>query len=104
VVAGAWLVLDEHLLAPHRRKLVREHACDNIRRTSRGDRHNDAYRFVWVAGLRRLRARRQRPRRRRAEQGDKIPSPHGSSPRGSHPTTPLEEIPRASTAWPIPTA
>src|SRR5262249_36977268 len=83
VVAGARLILDEHLLAPHRGKLVCEHARDNIRRTSRGDRHNDAHGFVWVAGLRRLRARHERPRSRRAaEKRDEIAPPHGAYPKG----------------------
>src|SRR5262249_20342077 len=55
IVAGAGPVLDEHLLGPHRRKPVCEHARDNIRRTPRGDRDNDAHGFGWVHGLRRLR-------------------------------------------------
>src|SRR5262249_615502 len=84
VVAGARLILDEHLLAPHRGKLVCEHARDNIRRTSRGDRHNDAHGFGWVAGLGRLRAPRERPgRRRAAEKRDEIAPPHEADPKAT---------------------
>jgi len=73
VVAGARPVLDEHLLAPHRRELVGKYARDGIRRTSGGDRHDDAHGFARVAGLRRLCARRERPRgRAAAKQDDKI--------------------------------
>src|SRR5262249_24775632 len=55
---------------------------DNIRRTSRGDRYNDAHGFGWVAGLRRLRVRRERPcSRRAAEQRDEIAPHHGDYPR-----------------------
>jgi hypothetical protein len=87
VVAGAGLILDEYLLAPHRRKLVCEHARDDIRRTSRGDRNDDAHGFGWVARLRRLRAPRERPRNRRcrrraAEKRDEVASPHEAHPQG----------------------
>src|SRR6516225_11173807 len=56
--------------------LSARHARDNIRRTSRGDRHNDAHGFGWVAGLQRLRARRERPCGRAAEQRDELAPLH----------------------------
>src|SRR5215831_16539528 len=68
---------------PHIAESLSASMRDNIRRTSRGDRHNDAHGFGWVAGLRRLRARRERPRSRRAaEKRDEIAPPHGAYPQG----------------------
>src|SRR5262249_13437088 len=60
-----------------RRELVGEHARDDIRPTSRGDRHDDAHGFARVAGLRRLRRCREGPRNRwAAEQSNELAPPH----------------------------
>ena len=56
VGAGASLVLDENLLAPHPRQLFGEHACDDIRRAAGGDRHNEAHGPIREIGSGRLRA------------------------------------------------
>src|SRR5262249_27846864 len=59
-----------------------EQRGDHIRRPPRGDRYNDRHGFVWVAGLRRLRARHQWPgRRTAAEKRDEFPPPHGTYPK-----------------------
>ena len=57
VGAGACLVLDDDLLAPHPRKLFGEHARDDIGRAPGRDRHNEAHGLIWEISFRRLRAR-----------------------------------------------